>query len=185
MENFKFIVFSIIILLVVAIAGYWSFTTLETGGEHINKQQIKDLQKENEILQKEVSSLTDQIDNLQESVIPEEEPTKLIPEEVKVPPTNPNNNQNIVSKYQSLINDLQKLINDKVYMKKGSKGTRVGTVQEFLNIYNKTSNKIDNDYGPSMETAIKKFQTEQKVTSDGEAGPGTFSKMIDWLKKQS
>ncbi|PIR68691.1 hypothetical protein COU48_02755 [Candidatus Nomurabacteria bacterium CG10_big_fil_rev_8_21_14_0_10_03_31_7] len=69
-------------------------------------------------------------------------------------------------------------------MKLKSIGTRVGTVQNFLNVYNKTSNKIDNSYGASTQKAVASFQKTQGMTADGEAGPSTFSKMIDWLKKQ-
>lgn len=90
----------------------------------------------------------------------------------------------VVLKYPSLINEIQKLVDSNIYMKKGSRGTRVGTVQKFLNIYNGTSSKIDNDYGPGMETVIKKFQKDQGLTSDGEAGPNTFRKMVNWLKKE-
>ena len=87
-----------------------------------------------------------------------------------------------VSKYQTLINDLQKLVNGNVYLKNKSQGPAVGTVQKFLNIYNKTSTKIDNDYGASTITAVKNFQKAQKLTVDGEVGSGTFKKMISWLK---
>jgi mannosyl-glycoprotein endo-beta-N-acetylglucosaminidase len=88
------------------------------------------------------------------------------------------------TKHQSLINELQKLADDKVYMKQGSQGTRVGTVQNFLNIYNKTSKKIDNDYGAGTKKDVAAFQKAQGLTADGEAGPTTFSKMVAWLKKQ-
>ena len=69
-------------------------------------------------------------------------------------------------------------------MKLKSKGTRVGTVQEFLNIYNNTSKKVDNDYGAGTKTDVVNFQKKEGLTADGEAGPTTFVKMIDWLKKQ-
>jgi peptidoglycan hydrolase-like protein with peptidoglycan-binding domain len=69
-------------------------------------------------------------------------------------------------------------------MKLSSSGTRVGTVQNFLNLYNKTSNKIDNDYGASTVKSVAAFQKAQGLTADGQAGSSTFSKMISWLKKQ-
>lgn len=84
----------------------------------------------------------------------------------------------------SLITALQKLADDNVLMKKGSRGTRVGTVQEFLNIYNGTDSKIDNDFGATTENQIKAFQKSEGLTADGQAGPGTYKKMIEWLKKQ-
>ncbi|HBB54043.1 TPA: hypothetical protein DHS24_02780 [Candidatus Nomurabacteria bacterium] len=69
-------------------------------------------------------------------------------------------------------------------MKEKSQGTRVGTVQTFLNIYNNTSKLVDNDYGPGTKTDVMNFQKAEGITVDGEAGPGTFRKMIEWLKKQ-
>jgi peptidoglycan hydrolase-like protein with peptidoglycan-binding domain len=70
-------------------------------------------------------------------------------------------------------------------MKEKSQGTRVGTIQTFLNIYNNTSKKIDNDYGASTKADIIKFQKNEGLTADGGAGPSTFRKMIDWLKNHS
>ena len=69
-------------------------------------------------------------------------------------------------------------------MKVGSKGTRVGTVQNFLNLYNKTSKRVDNDYGKTTKTDVIAFQKAVGLTQDGETGPTTYKKMIEWLKKQ-
>lgn len=88
------------------------------------------------------------------------------------------------SEYSNLISKLEKLISDNVFMKKGSRGTRVGTVQEFLNIYNGTDSKIDNDYGATTESQIRNFQRSEGLTADGQAGPDTYRKMIEWLNKQ-
>jgi peptidoglycan hydrolase-like protein with peptidoglycan-binding domain len=98
--------------------------------------------------------------------------------------TTPTKPTTVTYKHQSLINDLQKLVTDKVFMKVGSQGTRVGTVQTFLNIYNNTSKRVDNDFGAGTKTDLIVFQKAEKITADGEAGPATFQKMIDWLKKQ-
>ncbi len=176
MENFKYALFSIVVLALLTFIGYWAFSSIESGSSHLNNQEIKDLSQENKDLKDEVLSLKNEITILESQI--KEQIYEVVKEDVveKTEPT--------ILKYQSNIDALQKLINDKIYMKKGSKGSRVGTVQTFLNIYNKTSTKIDNDYGPGMETLIKKFQADQKITVDGEAGPGTFKKMIEWLKKQ-
>ncbi|HYD90300.1 MAG TPA: peptidoglycan-binding domain-containing protein, partial [Flavobacterium sp.] len=83
-----------------------------------------------------------------------------------------------------LINELQKLIDDNIFMKEKSSGTRVGTVQTFLNLYNNTSKRVDNDYGAGTKADVIKFQKAVGLTADGEAGPNTYRKMIEWLKKQ-
>ncbi len=87
--------------------------------------------------------------------------------------------------YKDLIEKLDRLVTE--YggtMKVGSKGTRVGTVQEFLNIYNKTSKTVDNQYGNGTLADVKKFQADHGLGADGLAGPGTFKKMSEWLQKQ-
>lgn len=178
MENFRFTVFLILILGLVVLVGYWGFSTIESGSSHIDNQKLKQLTEENNELKKEVSSLQSQVNSLESKInIQTQEGKKIIVEPIKT-------TEVTALKYQSLINELEKLISGNVFMKKGSLGTRIGTVQNFLNIYNNTSSKIDNDYGPGMETKIKDFQKSQGLIADGEAGPNTFRKMVDWLKKQ-
>ena len=86
-------------------------------------------------------------------------------------------------KNQTLIAEIQKLVDEKVQMTSGkSKGTRVGTLQEFLNIYDKKNVEPNNNYGPTTTERVKAFQKAQGVTVSGNAGPQTFTKMIEWLK---
>ena len=174
MENFKVIMFSVITLLVLLLVGYWAVATMEPGSTHVDKQKQKELEQTNEELTKEVEKLKSELRLLQ----PAEEPDQMVPkEETPKPVINP--------KYQTLINDLQKLVDDNVFMKEKSRGTRVGTLQTFLNIYNNTSKRVDNDYGKGTKTDIINFQKAVGLTADGEAGPSTFKKMIEWLKKQT
>ena len=173
MEKLKFIIFSIIALGLLVIVGYWAVVTLQSGTEYKASQQIRQLEKENEDLKKEMKRLKGEL------TAPQFTPTDPAPaeEEPKTPDT-------VVYKYQSLIDELQKLINDKIFLKLKSSGPRVGAIQKFLNIYNNTSNKVDNDYGENTKKLVSAFQKEQSLIADGEAGPGTFRKMIDWLKEQ-
>lgn len=179
MENLKFILISIIILIIVGVVGYWAISTIEPGSVYVEKQKQQELEQENEKLQEEIKKLTDELEDLksgQEQLIIDN-----VNKEVEQQSTE---NINTKLKYQSLINDLQKLIDDNIYMKEKSRGTRVGTVQTFLNIYNNTSKKIDNDYGAGTKADVLKFQEAEGLTADGEAGPSTFQKMIAWLEKQ-
>lgn len=179
MENFKFAIISIIILAGLGLLGYWAFTTLEPGDVSVYRQKIKALEERNDELESELAEVKSELGALQaeqEIELVQNEPA--VEEQEGTPPPAP------TYKYQSLINDLQKLIIDNVYMKVGSKGTRVGTVQKFLNLYNKTSKPVDNDYGAGTKTDVTNFQKAVGITADGETGPTTYRKMVEWLKKQ-
>ena len=202
MDDIKSIIFGIIILGLLGLGGYWAFSTMESGSSHIDSQKLKTLEKENQDLKDEVSKLNSEVSTLTLSKDEQASSNEInsvsadanvyskvgttIPTKTVTPAKTATTKTSLttISKNQTLINDLQKLVNGNIYLKKGSTGTQVGTVQKFLNIYNKTSNKIDNDYGNTTITLVKNFQKAQGLTADGNAGSGTFKKMISWLKSQ-
>src|SRR3989344_4300501 len=155
MKNFKSILFLVVVLVVIVILGYWAVVTIEPGSVSVERQKQEQLEQKNSELEEEETT---------------DKPSEITP----IAPL----------KYQNLTNDLQKLIDDNITMREKSAGSRVGTVQTFLNLYNNTSKKIDNDYGAGTKADVLNFQKAVKITADGEAGPGTFLKMIEWLKKQ-
>jgi len=171
MERFRFTIFLIIIAVLVILAGYWAFSNIESGADHVANQRIKELEKENKDLKKEIDQLLTQI--------PEEVVEEEVTEEIVEPEL-----QEESSKYQDVIGELENMIDAKITLKKGSKGAYVGTVQKFLNIYNNTSNRADNDYGAKTIAAVKDFEQKEKLIITEEIGPKTFQVMIDWLKKQ-
>ena len=175
MEKLKFTFGLIISLLIVAFLGYWAIASIEPGSTHVDRQRQKELEETNRELVKEVEKLKNELRLLQ----PEEVPGEVVSEPAPTPESTTS------SKYQTLINELQKLIDDNVLMKEKSRGTRVGTVQTFLNIYNNTSKRVDNDYGKGTKADVAAFQKAVGLVADGEAGPSTFQKMIEWLLKQS
>lgn len=174
MDKLKFALYSIVVLALVGILGYWAIVTIKSGSEFAATQKIGELQGQNEDLTKQVADLTQQLNSAQAQVAnltPAPTPSVTAPTKSTY-------------KNQTLINQLQQLVTDNINMKLKSTGTRVGTIQNFLNIYNNTSNKIDNDYGASTVKAVAAFQKAQGLTSDGQAGVSTFNKMISWLEKQ-
>jgi peptidoglycan hydrolase-like protein with peptidoglycan-binding domain len=190
MDNLKFILVSLIVLVVVGIIGYWAFITIEPGDLHAEKVKEQQLEDENTALTTQITTLNTQIASLQAEQAQLTQPATTAPattgtglEEKPLPSTSTASGSS--SKYQSLINSLQQLVTANVSMKVGSTGTRVGTIETFLNIYDKTSQKIDNDYGANTKANIANFQKAQGLTADGAAGATTFQKMIDWLNKQS
>ena len=174
MENFKFTLFAVIVLAVLGLVGYWSLVSIESGTEHATREKIEQLQKENEELKTEVTSLKNELSQYQ----PEEEPV-LAGEKQEIEP----GAAVPVYEHQGIIDELEKLITDGVVIKLKSRGTRVGTIQKFLNIYNGTSNRVDSDYGASTQKLVMEFQKAEGLPSDGEAGKTTFEKMIEWLKE--
>lgn len=165
MESFKanFLIFLFIIIL--AGLGYWAVQGIKMStGTLVVENQIEDVGP---------IVTTNPSEEQPPAPIQEEEPIKETPA-----PTQP---QTPADDDASLIGDLQELIDAKILMKKGSRGTRVGTVQKFLIEYG-VDMTADNDYGDTTVNAVKKFQKENGLSADGQAGSTTFQKMIDWLK---
>lgn len=187
MENFKFLLSSIIALMVLGLVGYWAIFTIEPGAAHVDKQKQKELEEQNESLTKEVAELKNELRLLQGSPAPTTSvntPPPTPTTSTQPAPTTPAPTTTSSSSNQTLINELQKLIDDKVVMKEKSRGTRVGTVQRFLNLYNDTAKRVDNDYGKGTVADVTAFQRAEGLKADGETGPTTYSKMIEWLKEQ-
>jgi murein L,D-transpeptidase YcbB/YkuD len=175
MDKLKFTIFSIITLTLLGLVGYWAVATIQSGSEHASTEEIKKLKDENEELKKEAQELKSELGSLAVEAEKEKQGELTVETKGSVPVT--------ANEHQELIDELQKLIDDNVVIKLKSRGTRVGTVQKFLNIYNDTSNRIDNDYGVSTQKKVIEFQKAQGLPGDGEVGKTTFEKMIDWLEK--
>ena len=175
MENFKSTFLFILIFAVLILFGYWAVSSIEPGNVHSERQKQEELIQENEKLSEEIEGLKDEIAALKADM-PVETPTEEPPaEEPKA----------AAYKCQSLISELEKLVADNIIMKEKSRGTRVGTIQNFLNIYNNTAKRVDNDYGAGTKKDVANFQKAVGLSQTGEIGPNTYNKMIEWLKKQS
>src|SRR3989338_7574411 len=131
MSEGKFQIIIMIICIALGALGHWAVATLDfsrarnTVVENNNDQDITG----------DISDISNSISDLSgnvENFIEEKKNT-----ETNTPPpdrANPN---------ATLIAELQKLITDKIYMRVGSKGTRVGTVQKFLNIFENKTLPVD------------------------------------------
>lgn len=62
------------------------------------------------------------------------------------------------------------------YIKKGSYGPDVKTLQESLNTFGYNL-KVDSSFGPATDSAIRDFQTKHSLKSDGIVGPATIAKL--------
>ncbi len=176
LEGIKFLISTILVCLVLGGLGYFAFTSIDSGSEYVSKEKLSALAEENDSLRKEIEKLQEELVKYQ-PVINTQEETEVAtstPTQTAVKSINP--------KYTQLVSELEALTKDNIQMKLKSRGTRVGTVQNFLNIYNNTSNKVDNDYGESTKKAVMVFQKAVGLPVTGETGPNTYTKMIEWLK---
>ena len=64
-------------------------------------------------------------------------------------------------------------------LKLGSKGTKVGQLQKFLNWYHPAWNlKVDNDFGSKTESALKAFQKIEGTGGSGVYGQKSYTKAL-------
>ena len=57
-------------------------------------------------------------------------------------------------------------------LKKGDQGEHVKLIQQILGL------KVDGDFGPVTEKAVKNYQKENNLTVDGVVGNQTWSSML-------
>ncbi len=179
MQRFIYTFSWIIIVVGIGAIGYLAYTNLSHDFVYTNEENSSDpLLVYNDLPTTTVA--------VPDTTTPSEtdSTTPTTPTTPATPTTTPSD-KTIPEEYKELGDRINRLVTE--YggtMKEGSKGTRVGTVQEFLNIYEKKDRKagIDNQYGPGTVASVKKFQEAQKMVADGQAGPTTFKAMLEYLK---
>ena len=98
-------------------------------------------------------------------------------------PTTPAPGANSSSDKTALIGNIKTLIQNKTTLKMGSKGTSVGYVQQFMNLYLKKTSKIDNVFGKTLQANVITFQKQNKISATGVVGTSTLQMMVVWLQK--
>lgn len=168
MEGFKIGLITGLLLGCLLFVGYLGLDKLQGGDEYVDSDESSEL-----VLGDEGSTNLD----FENSITPA--PAEVV--ENPATDTNEVITTSVPNKHAELATALQKLIDDKVLMDSGSRGTRVGTLQQFLNVYTGKTGGVDNDYGPGTKEKVRAFQRDQGLTADGQAGPTTYKKMIDYL----
>jgi murein L,D-transpeptidase YcbB/YkuD len=168
MNEFKFQLSTIVLVVLLAFGAYWAFTNLDTGVRY-QRDDIVISEPETNL---ETTEVVVQNDNVTDVVV-EQEQTDVL--DLTPTPT-------LSQEQQELLAELEDLIVDDIYMREGSRGTRVGTVQNFLNLYLDTESVVDNQYGPGTRSRVRQFQEQEGLTADGLAGPSTYGAMIDVLE---
>jgi murein L,D-transpeptidase YcbB/YkuD len=164
MNEFKFQITTFLLVALLAFGGYFAFTSLDRGVTYTKDDIVAVVQnQQTDDETEEPVIVTDDGDTVSE----EPEPTP----DISTPKVLTDSEENLVGR-------LQGLIDDNINMKEGSRGTRVGTVQEFLNIYLDTASGVDNQYGPGTLSRVRQFQEAEGLSADGLAGPNTYEAMI-------
>lgn len=144
---------------VLAGAGYWAVTTI---GDPVPSRDLGEIRV--------VALDQAPVANVVESTVEVEDVVEeTIPDVVE-------------NEFGDLIENLQELADKNILLKKGNNNANVKTIQEFLNIYNGKTGGVDGDFGPGTESKLKGFQSEQGIGADGQAGKGTYKKMIQFLE---
>lgn len=93
-------------------------------------------------------------------------------------------NQAIVKERLNLSAKISKndkeLFLSKIY-RKGTQGKKVELIQEWLSLHG-FGLKIDGDFGPATEWAVKSFQREERIIACGIVGIDTFKRLIKPMK---
>lgn len=63
-------------------------------------------------------------------------------------------------------------------LKKGEKGEQVKTLQRLLNAMGYSCGSVDGSFGPSTESAVKKYQKAYKLAVDGSVGQATWNSLL-------
>ena len=173
MSEFKFQLTTFALVALLALGGYWAFATLDRGMTY-SKDDLA-------VVPETVTE-----EGLEEPAVTETEEVATTPEEtteVETTETTTTTSASLSAEDAKTLAELQDLITDNINMKQGSAGTRVGTVQKFLNLYFEKQTGVDNGYGATTLERVRQFQKEQGLSADGLAGPTTYQKMIDLMKK--
>lgn len=75
---------------------------------------------------------------------------------------------------------MSELTLDKIY-KKGNRGKEVKKIQAWL-CFQGLGLKIDGDFGPATDYAVREFQKREGLKADGKVGNKTFARLIEPMK---
>jgi peptidoglycan hydrolase-like protein with peptidoglycan-binding domain len=167
MNEFKFQITTFLLVALLAFGAYWAFSSLDRGITYQKSDTVASLDEQQQEVEEPVTVIEEETEVPTETEEPVEETPEPEPE--------------VSEDRQDLLRRLENLIEDEIFMKDGSRGTRVGTVQEFLNLYLDEQSSVDNQYGPGTLRRVREFQEAEGLSADGLAGPATYQAMIDVL----
>ncbi|MFT7328324.1 MAG: hypothetical protein ACI870_000511 [Crocinitomicaceae bacterium] len=176
MNELKYQLTQFIFLVILGLAAYWALTNLDNGISYTRDNIVQDADLSQEEPDQQANTVNNQIIL---TALDASGELEVIAEEKPIVETTPASVEN-----SELISAIETLVADGITMDNGDTGSRVGTVQKFLDIYfgdKKVS--IDNDFGPTTKGLVRDFQNTELNGGDGRIGPNTLRAMIEYLKK--
>lgn len=176
MENFKFYIVTLLLIVGAGFLGYGAISSLRDPVYYVNNEKLTtvgDMKSENPdgapVVDTPIS--TDTV-----PVVATPEPTTPAAA-VETPKTE---TPAAVTKNADLIARLNKISGT---LKNGSKGDGVKAVQEALNIVAKAGLPTNGTFGNQTEAAVKKFQTSVKISpATGQVASKTIAALVAKLK---
>lgn len=172
MNEFKYQISQIILLVLLGAGGYWAFTHLDSGVTYTRDQVVdRDAVAITSPIPDGTANIID--NQVVEGEVSEEAPTPVDSEPSQIPE----------SGNTELLNDLNGIRDSGVILASGTRNENVEKVQEFLDIYFDSRDiTIDGDYGPGTKNLVLEFQRAELNGGDGRVGPNTLGKMIEVLE---
>ena len=180
MNELKYQITQILFLVLLGFGAYWAFTHLDDGITY-TRDEIVTVMENNQAPDEIINVIENENIVSNELEITSGESNQNIPVD-----TNSMNQGQIESSTninQELVSSLERLQESNIILSSGSSGSRVGIVQEFLDVYFSDRDiTVDNDYGPTTTRLVREFQTTELTGGDGRVGPNTLRAMIQWLE---
>lgn len=180
MENFKFYVVTLLLIVGAGFLGYGAISSLRDPVYYVNNEKLTTVgDMKSEIptaTETPVADTTAPTDTTSITTTPE--PTTTTP----VTPTETPKTETPVAttKNADLIARLNKISGT---LKNGSKGDSVKAIQEALNIVAKSGLPTNGTFGNQTEAAVKKFQTSAKISpASGQVASKTIAALVAKLK---
>ncbi len=175
MNEFKYQISQLILVVVLALGAYWAFTRLDNGISY-TREQVVDVEPTQEEALPEENTTTSPEEVPAENSETSPEPTAETPEV--------NQNPTATLDKAALITKLESVLALNTIYASGVTNDNIKSVQEFLAFYFPEKGITpDGAFGPGTKQIVLDFQNKELGGGDGRIGPNTLKKMIEILKK--
>ncbi len=194
MENIKFYIITLLLVAAAGFLGYGAINSLRDPVYYLNNQTLAtvgNLEENNsQTTNSNISTEQDvsQGENTETPISPNTQPTTEIPSEPTTitPAPAPTETSTSLATQSGVKSALEKIPSGTT-IKKGDSGEQVKAIQTALNMVAKsglpTSGTGYGTFGNQTETAVKKFQTDNKISpASGQVASKTLAALIAKLK---